>query len=123
MYADRKEDLGLPGGAQPAGRWRVCAAYALAVLLFAVTLGVGYLIWSLVTWDQGQTPAQRIFGLRCWHPQTSRFAGRGRMALRQFTGLVLNGELFIGVFIMLSGRSEVSVGDVFAGTVVVRDAG
>jgi uncharacterized RDD family membrane protein YckC len=121
MYRDREAELGLPEGTQPAERWRVAAAYALAVLLFVVTLGAGYLMWSLVTWRQGQTPAQRILGLRCWHPATGRFAGRGQMALRQFTGLVLNGELLIGVIILLSGMSEVSVGDVFAGTVVVRD--
>ena len=121
MDPDRISALGLPEGTRPARNGRVAAAYALAVLLFAVTLGVGYLAWSAVTWGHGQTPAQRILGLRCWHPAAGGFAGRGRMALRQFTGLVLNGELFIGVFIMLSGMSEVSVGDVFAGTVVVSE--
>ena len=120
MYSKRKSGPGLPEDARPAGVGRVIAAYALAVLLFIVTLGAGYLIWSVVTWGQGQTPAQRILGLRCWHPETGHVAGRGQMALRQFTGLALNGQALIGVFILLSGMSEVSVGDVFAGTVVVR---
>ena len=71
-------------------------------------------------WGQGQTPAQRILGLRCWRPEAGHVADRGLMALRQFAGLALNGQLLIGVFILLSGMSEVSVGDVFAGTVVVR---
>lgn len=123
MDADRMAGLARPEGTRPASVGRVAAAYALAVLLFAVTLGAGYLIWSAVTWDRGQTPAQRILGLRCWHPATGHFAGRGQMALRQFTGLVLNGELLIGVIILLSRMSEVSVGDIFAGTVVLDDRG
>ena len=97
------------------------ALLAAAVLLFIVTLGVGYLVWSVVTWGEGQTPAQRILGLRCWRPETGHVANRGRMALRQLTGLALNGQALIGVFILLSGLREVSVGDVFARTVVLRD--
>jgi uncharacterized RDD family membrane protein YckC len=121
MYVDRKSGLTLPDGSPPASKGQVAATYALAVVLFIVTLGAGYLIWSVVTWGQGQTPAQRIRGLRCWHPETGRVADRGQMALRQFTGLVLNGQLLIGVWMMLSSMSEVSVGDIFAGTVVLRD--
>jgi uncharacterized RDD family membrane protein YckC len=123
MHADRKSGLILPEGAPPASKGQVAATYVLAVLLFIATLGAGYLIWSVETWGQGQTPAQRIRGLRCWHPETGRVADRGQMALRQFTGLVLNGQLLSGVFILLSSMSEVSVGDIFAGTVVLHDPG
>jgi hypothetical protein len=52
---------------------------------------------------------------------TGYAADRGQMALRQFTGLVLNGQALIGLFMLLSRMSGVSVGDVFAGTVVMRD--
>lgn len=112
-----------PDGALPASNGQVVAAYLLAFALFIVTLGVGYLAWSIVTWGEGQTPAQRIVGLRCWHPATGRTASRGKMALRQLTGLAFNGELLIGMFIMLADVDEVSVGDVLAGTVVLRDRG
>jgi uncharacterized RDD family membrane protein YckC len=108
---------------QTASRSRVAASYLLAVLLFAATLGVGYLIWSLVTWGRGQTPAQRLCGLRCWHPQTGQVAGRGQMAVRQITGLALNGELLAGLFILLCSETLSSVGDIFADTVVLRDQG
>ena len=121
MHSDRTSGPVVPEGARPASMGRVAAAYALAVLLFIVTLGVGYLVWSVVTWGEGQTPAQRILGLRCWRPETGHVANRGRMALRQLTGLALNGQALIGVFILLSGLREVSVGDVFARTVVLRD--
>jgi hypothetical protein len=104
---------------RPASAWQVTVTYLLAVLLFIVTLGVGYIAWSVVTWGQGQTPAQRIRGLRCWVPGTGRVAGRRRMAVRQVTGLLLNGELLAGLIVLLAAESLSSVGDVFAGTVVL----
>jgi uncharacterized RDD family membrane protein YckC len=123
MYFDRDSGLVLPQGARPASTGQVAAAYALAVLLFIVTLGAGYLIWSAVTWGQGQTPAQRIRRLRCWQPETGRVAGRKQMALRQVTGLLLNGELLLGVFLWLNSDSLNSAGDFLAGTVVLHDPG
>jgi len=111
----------LPEGVRPASAWQVTVTYALAVLLFIVTLGAGYIAWSVVTWGQGQTPAQRIRGLRCWIPGTARVAGRKRMALRQVTGVLLNGELLAGVFLLLCSENLNSVGDIFAGTVILHD--
>jgi uncharacterized RDD family membrane protein YckC len=121
MYFDRGSWLVLPDGTRPARISQVIAAYALAVLLFILTLGAGYLIWALVTWGQGQTPAQRLLGLRCWRPDTGRVAGRKHMAVRQVTGLLLNGELLAGVFLLFVGESLNSVGDFFAGTTVLYD--
>ena len=121
MYFDHHSGLVLPQGVQPRSIGRVVAAYAVAVLLFIVTLGIGYIIWSLVSWGDGQTPAQRLFGLRCWRPESSRPASRGEMALRQASGLLLNGELLLGVFILLIEPARTSVGDFFIGTVVLHD--
>jgi uncharacterized RDD family membrane protein YckC len=121
MYYDRVSGLVLPQGARLASHGRVTACYLLAVLLFAVTLGVGYLIWALVAWGQGQTPAQRLLGLRCWRPTDGRVADRRHLALRQVTGLLFNGELLVGIFIMAISNDLNSVGDFFAGTVVLHD--
>jgi uncharacterized RDD family membrane protein YckC len=121
MYFDRESRLTLPQGVRLRSIGRVIAAYLTAVLLFTVTLGVGYLIWSLVTWGDGQTPAQRLFGLRCWQPETRRAASRRQMALRQVSGLLLNGELLMGVFILLGAAGMASVGDFLLGTVVLHD--
>ncbi|HTX26639.1 MAG TPA: hypothetical protein VME19_06445 [Streptosporangiaceae bacterium] len=129
MYYDRPTGLVLPQGVRPASVGRVAGAYCLAVALFIGTLGVGYLIWALVTWGHGQTPAQRLLGLRCWEPSADRgaggvagqVAGRGKMAIRQVTGILLNGELLMGPFIMLLSPTLNSVGDFFAGTVVLHD--
>ena len=121
MWFDRDTWLILPQGVRPASKGRVAASWFLGIGLFAVTLGVGYLAWALVTWDQGQTPAQRLLGLRCWRRDTSRVAGREHMALRQATGVLLNGELLIGPLIWLGSKELNSVGDFFAGTVVLSD--
>jgi uncharacterized RDD family membrane protein YckC len=121
MYFDRQCGLVLPQGVQPRSIGRVAAAYTLAVLLFVGTLGIGYIIWSLVTWAHGQTPAQRLLGLRCWRPGTGRPASLRQMALRQASGLLLNGELLLGVFILLIQPGRASVGDYLIGTVVLHD--
>jgi uncharacterized RDD family membrane protein YckC len=121
MYFDQHSRLVLPQGVQPAGVGRVVAAYVVAVLLFIVTLGIGYIIWSLAAWRDGQTPAQRLFGVRCWRPESSRPASRGEMALRQASGLLLNGELLAGVFILLIAPARTSVGDYLVNTVVLHD--
>jgi uncharacterized RDD family membrane protein YckC len=121
MWFDRDTWLILPQGVRPASKGRVAASYALAIGLFIATLGVGYLIWALVAWGRGQTPAQRLLGLRCWRRDTSRLADRGHMALRQIIGLLLNGELAAGPLIWLFAGDLNSVGDFFAGTVVLYD--
>ena len=121
MYFDRQSGLVLPQGVRPRSVGRVVAAYALAVLLFIVTLGIGYLAWGVVTWGGGQTPAQKLLGLRCWRPETARVAGRTHMAIRQITGLLFNGELLIGLFILLASKDRTSVGDFLVGTVVLHD--
>jgi uncharacterized RDD family membrane protein YckC len=101
---------------------RVLIAVALGFLLFAGTLGIGYLAWSVATWGQGQTPAQRLPGLRCWDPETGRVAGRWRMAERQFLGLSLSGlSLMALLFVVFSDSRQTAVGDVFLGTIVLHD--
>jgi uncharacterized RDD family membrane protein YckC len=121
MWFDPDTWLILPQGVRTAGKGRVAASFFLAIGLFIATLGLGYLIWQVVAWDQGQTPAQRLLGLRCWRRDTREVACRKYMALRQGTGLLLNGELLMGPLIWLGSKELNSVGDVFAGTVVLYD--
>lgn len=121
MWFDPDTWLILPRGVRTAGKGRVAASFFLAIGLFIATLGLGYLIWEVVAWDQGQTPAQRLLGLRCWRRDTRDVAGRKHMALRQGTGLLLNGELLMGPLIWIGSRDLNSVGDLFAGTRVLHD--
>jgi hypothetical protein len=121
MYFDQESGHFLPQGVRLASRGRVAAAWFLGLSLFIVTLGIGYIVWSLFEWGQGRSPAQRILGLRCWRPELRRVAGRGRLALRQITGFCLNTQALAGVFICLISNDMRSVGDFFAHTVILYD--
>ena len=99
----------------------MAAAWFLGLALFIATAGIGYLAWSVFTWGQGRTPAQRMLGLRCWLPLAGRVAGRGDMAVRQISGVGLNGQLALGIFIWLLNGSLRSVGDALADTIVLYD--
>jgi len=121
MYFDPASELFLPQGVRLASRGRVAAAWFLGLLLFSITLGIGYIAWSLFAWGQGRSPAQRILSLRCWLPEAHRVAGRKQMALRQVTGFCLNGQLLSGFFIWLTSKNLRSAGDFFASTVILHD--
>ncbi len=121
MYVDPASGLTLPRGVRLASRGQAAAAWFLGVLLFCVTLGIGYVTWSLFSWGQGRSPAQRILGLRCWLPDPRQVAGREQTAVRQITGFCLNGQLLSGFFIWLTSNRLRSVGDFFASTVILHD--
>jgi uncharacterized RDD family membrane protein YckC len=59
-------------------------SYALDCALAFVTLGIGWVIWSLVVWGQGQTPAKKILKLRVYAADTQSQATWGHMAVREF---------------------------------------
>ena len=121
MYFDPASGLFLPQGVRLASRGRVAAAWFLGLLLFSVTVGIGYVTWSLFAWGHGRSPAQRILSLRFWLPEPRRVAGRKQMALRQISGFCLNGQLLSGFLIWLNSRYLRSTGDFFAGTVILHD--
>lgn len=123
MSYDRETRLVLPAdGRYAAAPMRVLASVALGILLFAGTLGIGYLAWSIAAWGRGQTPAQRLLGLRCWDPGTGGVPGRWQMAERQFLGLSLSGLSLIMLLVsVFSGSGQPSMGDFFLGTIVLHD--
>jgi uncharacterized RDD family membrane protein YckC len=60
--------------------------YALDLTLFMcslITLGLAYLIWNLVVWGQGQTPAKQILRMRVYSLTTGKPVTWGHMAVRQ----------------------------------------
>jgi uncharacterized RDD family membrane protein YckC len=59
-------------------------ALALDCALYVVTLGIGWVIWSLVVWGQGQTPGKKILKIRVYAADTQRAATWGHMAIREF---------------------------------------
>lgn len=126
MYYDTESGLTLPQSVQLASHGRRIGAYFLAIPLAIVTLGIGYIIWGLIVWARGQTPALQVLGMRCWHPETGRVPGFWRMALREIVGRFLEGIL--GIFTELTSfilflvtRERKAIHDYVAGTVVLRD--
>lgn len=80
----------LPGEGSHDGSYRYASfqhrlgAYALDAVLAVVTLGIGWLIWSLIIWGEGQTPAKRILKIRVRHVATGSVATWGHMGVREF---------------------------------------
>ncbi len=125
LYYDPASGLTLPQGVALAGVGRRIGAYFLAIPLFIVTLGIGYLIWGLVVWSQGQTPALQVLGMRCWRPETGRVATWGWMALRDVIGRVVESVVTIvlvaSFIVMCATKERKSIHDYVAGTVVLYD--
>lgn len=59
-------------------------ALFLDAALALVTLGIGWIIWSLVVWGEGQTPAKKILKIRVYAAETRQRATWGHMAIREF---------------------------------------
>jgi uncharacterized RDD family membrane protein YckC len=84
----------LPSDLVFAGLWRRLAGFGLELVLFLVTLGVGWLGWSAYEWRFGRTPAKRLLGMTVVHPATGAQAGWQAMALRE----VVYGIGIVGLF-------------------------
>ena len=124
MYVDPESGLLLPQGIPLASVGRRIGAYFLAIPLIIVTLGIGYLIWGLIVWGRGQTPALQVLGMRTWHPESRQVPGFGRMALREIVGGIVEGIWIIGLIsfiMMVTGRERKAIHDHIAGTVVLYD--
>src|SRR5439155_26723679 len=122
MYFDQMSGLLLPNGTELASVGRRIGAYFLAFPLWIVTLGIGYIIWGLIAWGNGQTPPLQVLGMRCWRPETNRVAGFWYMALRVITGRLIEGILsFISLItsfvLMVAGRERKALHDWIAGPV------
>jgi uncharacterized RDD family membrane protein YckC len=101
-------------------------AWLLDGLLIVVTLVIGWLVWSLVVWAKGQTPAKSLLGMRCIRTDTGR--GATTMALRELGGKVILGNLTFGIttivsgiMILADGERHQAIWDKMVSTVVVDD--
>ena len=126
MYVDQMSGLLLPEDTELASVGRRIGAYFLAIPLAIVTLGIGYIIWGLIVWGNGQTPALQVLGMRCWRPETNRVAGFWHMALREIVGRLA--EVILGIIteltsfvLFVAGKEHKALHDWIAGTVVLHD--
>jgi uncharacterized RDD family membrane protein YckC len=126
MYFDQASGLMLPQGVELASSGRRIGAWFLAIPLAIVTLGIGYVIWGLIVWANGQTPALQVLGMRCWRPEERRVATFWWMALREIVGRIVDGILsfiteLVSLIFMLTRPDRRTLHDLIAGTVVLYD--
>lgn len=59
-------------------------AVVLDSVFCVLTFYIGYFVWALIVWGQGQTPGKQILKIRVYSADTGRPATWGHMAVRQF---------------------------------------
>ena len=126
MHVDQQTGVLVPDGTEMASHGRRIGAYFLAIPLAIVTLGIGYIIWGLIIWGNGQTPALQVLGMRCWRPEENRVATFWHMALREVVGRIVESILgaitqLTSLVLFLTGRERKALHDHIAGTVVLYD--
>jgi uncharacterized RDD family membrane protein YckC len=126
MFFDHASGLTMPQGTTLAPVGRRIGAFFLSIVLVIVTLGIGYIIWGLIVWGRGQTPALQVLKMRVWRPATNSKATWGYMALREIIGRIVDGILsliteVISFVMMVSGKERKTLHDMVAGTVVLYD--
>jgi uncharacterized RDD family membrane protein YckC len=109
-----------------ASRGRRVGAYFLAIPLAIVTLGIGYVVWGLIVWGKGTSPALQVLGMKVWRPAEQRPANWGVMALRDVVGGIVQGilsfiTLLISFVMFLTDDQNRTIPDRIASTVVVHD--
>jgi len=100
-------------------------AHLLDGLLCVVTCVIGWLIWSLIVYVNGQTPAKQLLGMRVVNMTAGVRAGWGRMLVREhlvkpLIGIFL-GWLVIPYFWLLWDKNRQELWDKMLDTVVVDD--
>lgn len=125
MYSDPNTGVVLPNGTQLASVGRRIGAWFLAIPLAIVTLGIGYIIWGLVLWGQGTSPALKVLGMKVWKPASNSKATWGTMFLRNFVGQGILGIVpfvnLISFIVFLATKPNRAIHDYVGGTLVVHD--
>ncbi len=116
-----------------ASRGQRFGALLLELLLAVVTLVIGWLIWSLIVYSRGQSPAKQVLKMRVIRLESRRAADWGWMALRDLvlkavvifflSGVFLLGIIWIivnGIVLLNNDRNQ-TVWDKMLKTVVISD--
>ncbi|HMS49715.1 RDD family protein [Candidatus Neomicrothrix sp.] len=102
-------------------------ASCLESLLFLVTIGIGWMIWSLIVWGRGQTPSKQLLGMRVVKQDTGQVATWGTMFVREFVAKTLIGygslgiTSIVGCFMVLNDNHQ-AFWDRLASTLVVDES-
>jgi uncharacterized RDD family membrane protein YckC len=117
---------GLPSGVHLSSSARRLGGHLLELALLAVTALVGWLIWALIVFGRGQTPAKQVLGMRVVKLRTGQAASWGTMFLREFVCKTVIEGLAWFTFGLLNGwliwdRKNQELWDKMVGTIVVDD--
>ena len=130
----------LPGEGSSQGSFRYASfqhrlgAYALDSVLSSLTFGIGWLIWSMIVWGEGQTPAKKILKIRVRHHETGAVATWGHMAVREFlvpltviVAIVLTSGLALIAWIIIEivfyfTKNNRTLRDLWVKTAVINEA-
>ena len=77
---DSQPTVATPSMRMASSQHRIACLVLDTVLLF-LTLGFGWLIWSLFTWKEGQSPAKKILKIRVYDAQSHQPVTWGHMAI------------------------------------------
>jgi uncharacterized RDD family membrane protein YckC len=102
-------------------------ALLLDGLLILITLWIGWFVWAMITWADGQSPAKKLLGQVVADANTGEPFDWGRMALREFCikgllGWLLNlvtfGIYFLVDSFMIFGDRQRTLHDRMANSIV-----
>lgn len=85
---------------------------AVDLAMYTVTFGLGWIIWSLIVWGQGQTPGKQLLKLRVYDKTKGTPAKWGHMALREFA---LPLSISVSLLILGGALSAVPVSEIVVG--------
>lgn len=118
--------VSVPGAVVPAGNWVRLWASLLDGLLMLVTLGIGWLIWSVFLLNQATSPAKKMLGLQIVDVNTGVPATIQQMLLREILGKVVLSSVTGGITSLVSALmilvlpSRQGIHDYIARTTVTR---
>ena len=114
-------------GVVPCGNGVRLGALLLDSLLFVVTCGIGWLIWSIVLWQQSTSPAKKMLNLKIVDINTGAPASMVQMLLREGLGKIVLSAItgivgIVSAILILVVPSRQGVWDYISKTTVVRES-
>ena len=113
-------------GVVPCGNGVRFGALLLDSLLFVVTCGIGWLMWSIILWQQSTSPAKKMLNLKIVDINTGAPASMVQMLLREGLGKIVLSAItgivgIVSAILILVVPSRQGVWDYISKTTVVRE--
>jgi len=113
-----RQVTGMAAGVTTTSARKRLGAFLLDVVLLVATLGIGYLVWALILYRSGRSPAKQLLGMRVIKLKDDRPAGWWRMLWREIAKLVML-TVLVSAFWILWDYDNQELWDKFAETLVV----